>query len=161
DVRAANILLDGLGNVGDLTAQQKEALTGFVQTMEAFDFSQLAMTRDTFGIPIAVDVDPAGGLTAIAPRAAVSQPIYNPVDSAQTHLQAGGAAFPFPMPPGFSGFDTPTTFLTFNRALRVRVDITLSDYAQALTDLPTSFIATNASLDLGPKFDFSTNAGDE
>src|SRR5215472_17172909 len=60
DLRAANIVLDGLANVNDLTTQQKEALTGFVQTMEAFDLSQLAMTRDTFGIPIVVDVDPTG-----------------------------------------------------------------------------------------------------
>src|SRR5580704_11334370 len=140
DLRAANILLDGLPNVTDLTAPQKEAMTGFVQTMEAFDLSQLAATRDTFGIPIAVDIDPTGALPAIAPKAQVYQHIYNLLDSAQTHLQNGGGVFPFPMPQGFSGFDTPTTFVLFNRALRVRVDITLSDYPHAIADLKNSFI---------------------
>jgi hypothetical protein len=161
DLRAANILLDGLPNVTDLTAPQKEAMTGFVQTMEAFDLSQLAATRDTFGIPIAVDVDPTGALPAIAPKAQVYQHIYNLLDSAQTHLQNGGGVFPFPMPQGFSGFDTPTTFVLFNRALRARVDITLSDYPHAIADLKNSFISTSGPLSVGPEFEFSTNAGDE
>jgi hypothetical protein len=161
DLRAANIVLDGLGNVSDLTAPQKEALTGFVQTMEAFDLSQLAMTRDTFGIPIAVDIDPTGGLAPIAPKAQVYQHITNLLDSAQTHLQNGGGVFPFPMPPGFTGFNTPTSFIPFNRALRARVDVALSNYQQALSDLSASFLSTSASLSLGPVFDFSTNAGDE
>jgi hypothetical protein len=161
DLRAANILLDGLPNVTDLTGPQKEAMTGFVQTMEAFDLSQLAATRDTFGIPIAVDIDPTGALAPIAPKAQVYQHIYNLLDSAQTHLQNGGGVFPFPMPQGFSGFNTPTTFILFNRALRARVDITLSNYTQALTDLSASFLSTSAPLSLGPVFEFSTNAGDE
>jgi starch-binding outer membrane protein, SusD/RagB family len=161
DIRAANILLDNLSKISDLTAQQKEALTGFVQTMVAYDFSMLAMTRDTFGIPITVDADPTGPLTPIAPKAQVYQHIYSLLDSAQTHLQNGGGAFPFPMPSGFSGFDTPATFVPFNRALRARVDITLSKYTDALNDLSASFLSTSASLNLGPKFEFSTNAGDE
>jgi len=161
DLRAANILLDGLPNVTDLTAPQKEAMTGFVQTMEAFDLSQLAATRDTFGIPIAVDIAPTGALAPIAPKAQVYQHIYNLLDSAQTHLQNGGGVFSFPMPQGFSGFDTPTTFILFNRALRARVDITLSDYPHAIADLKNSFISTSAPLSAGPEFEFSTNAGDE
>lgn len=161
DLRAANLVLDGLPNVTDLTGPQKEALTGFVQTMEAFDLSQLAATRDTFGIPIAVDIDPTGPLAPIAAKADVYQHIYHLLDSAQTHLQAGGGVFPFPMPQGFSGFNTPTSFVLLNRALRARVDITLSDYNSALTDLSASFLSTSASLSLGPVFDYSNNAGDE
>lgn len=161
DLRAANILIDGLPNVTDLTGPQKEAMTGFVQTMEAFDLSQLAATRDTFGIPIAVDIDPTGSLPPIATKAQAYQHIYNLLDSAKTHLQNGGGTFPFPMPHGFSGFDTPTTFVLFNRALRARVDVTLSDYNSALTDLSASFLSTSASLSLGPEFEFSNNAGDE
>lgn len=161
DLRAANLLMDGLPNVSDLTATQKNAMIGFVQTMEAFDLSQLAATRDTFGIPIAVDIDPAGPLPPIAPKAQVYAHIYHLLDSAQTHLQNGGGVFPFPMPGGFNGFNTPTTFILFNRALRARVDITLSDYNSALTDLAASFLSTSAPLSVGPFFEFSTNAGDE
>jgi starch-binding outer membrane protein, SusD/RagB family len=161
DIRAANILMDGLSKISDLTGAQKEALTGYTQTMEAYDLSLLAATRDTFGIPINVDVDPTGPLAPIAPKATVYQHIYNLLDSAQTHLQNGGGAFPFPMPAGLSGFDTPTTFILFNRALRARVDITLSKYNDALNDLAESFLSTGSALSVGPKFEFSTNAGDE
>src|SRR5256885_440341 len=43
------------------------------------------------------------------------------LDDAQTHLAAGGTAFPFKLGTGFTGFDTPATFSKFNRALRARV----------------------------------------
>lgn len=161
DLRAANILLDALGNVPDLTATQKEAMRGFVQTMEAFDLTQLAATRDTFGLPISVDIPATGPPAPIVSKALVYQHIYSLLDSAQTHLQAGGAAFSFTLPPGFTGFTTPASFLTVNRALRARVDLLLSDYTDALTDLSASFINTSASLTLGPSFDFTNNSGDE
>jgi hypothetical protein len=161
DLRSANIILDNLGNVPDLTATQKEAMRGFVQTMEAYDLTQLAATRDTFGIPIAVDIPATGPPAPIAAKAAVYQHIYNLLDSAQTHLLAGGPAFSFTLPAGFAGFTTPATFLTLNRALRARVDLLLSDYTDALTDLTGSFLNTATGLDVGPSFDFSNNTGDE
>src|SRR5690606_31244677 len=36
-------------------------------------------------------------------------------------LQAGGAAFPFPVAPGYTGFSAPQTFAQFNRALATKV----------------------------------------
>jgi hypothetical protein len=161
DLRAANTVLDALGKVPDLTATQKEALSGFVQTMEAFDLEMLAASRDTFGLPIAVDVSPTGNPVPVASKAQVYQHILNLLDSAQTHLKAGGAAFSFTLPAGFTGFDTPATFLTVNRGLRARVDILTNDYATALTDLAASFLNESSSLATGPQFDFSNNSGDE
>jgi hypothetical protein len=164
DVRAANILLDALGRVGDLTAPQKEAMSGFVQTMEAYDLTQVAMTRDTFGMPIAVDVTPTSAPAPIATKADAYQHIYNLLDSAQAHLQtaqAGGDAFSFQVPAGFAPFSKPSTFLTLNRALRVRVDLLLNDYTTALTDLTGSFISPTGALDGGAFFDYSNNSGDE
>jgi starch-binding outer membrane protein, SusD/RagB family len=161
DLRAANTVLDALAKVPDLTTAQKEALTGFVQTMEAFDLELLAATRDTFGIPIAVDVSPIGAPVPIAAKADVYQHIRNLLDSAQTHLLAGGAAFSFTLPSGFAGFDTPASFLTVNRGLRARADILINDYAGALTDLSGSFLSTGSPLATGPEFNFSNNSGDK
>jgi starch-binding outer membrane protein, SusD/RagB family len=161
DLRAANTVLDALDKVPDLTTAQKEGLTGFVQTMEAFDLAMLAATRDTFGIPIAVDISPVGNPAPIAPKAAVYQHIINLLDSAKTHLQAGGSSFSFALPAGFSGFDTPAAFLTVNRGLRARADILTNDYASALTDLAASFLNESAPLPEGPQFNFSNNSGDE
>ena len=48
------------------------------------------------------------------------------LDQGVTELQ-GGAAFPFTLPAGFTGFNTPATFLKFNRALRARVAVYRGD----------------------------------
>ena len=61
------------------------------------------------------------------------------LEQAKAELQAGGP-FPFSLPPGFTGFNTPATFLAFNRALRARVAVYRNDYAGALTALSESFL---------------------
>jgi starch-binding outer membrane protein, SusD/RagB family len=161
DVKAAYLILDNLSAISDLTATQKQAMTGFVQTMMAYDFELLAETRDTLGLPIAVDINPTGTPAPIATKAQVYQHILNLLDSAQTALNAGGPAFSFTLPPGFAAFSTPATFLTFNRALRARADILLNNWNDALTDLGASFLSTSAPLSTGPSFDFTENSGDE
>ena len=161
DIRSGNIVLDAMSKIGDLTTTQKAALTGFIQTMMAFDLTQLAATRDTFGLPIAVDI-PAGGPPApIANKAAVYAHILALLDSGATNLQNGGAAFSFTLPPGFTGFNTPATFLKVNKGLRARVDILTQNWANALTDLSASFLNTAQPLTYGPSFDYSANSGDE
>jgi hypothetical protein len=64
-------------------------------------------------------------------------------------LAAGGGAFPFALPSGFTGFETPATFVLFNRALRARVAVYTGDYAGALTALAGSFLNTGGPLDQG------------
>ena len=44
------------------------------------------------------------------------------MDEANTDLLAGGAAFPFTVAPGYTGFTTPATFARFNRALAAKTD---------------------------------------
>ncbi|HTD62814.1 MAG TPA: RagB/SusD family nutrient uptake outer membrane protein [Gemmatimonadaceae bacterium] len=161
DLKAAYLILDNLSKISDLTATQKQAMTGFVQTMMAYDLELLAETRDTLGLPIAVDVNPTGTPAPIATKAQVYQHILNLLDSAQTALNGGGSAFSFTLPPGFTAFSTPATFLTFNRALRARADILINNWNDALTDLGASFLSTSAPLSTGPSFDFTQNSGDE
>lgn len=160
DIRAGNIALDGLPNIADLSAAEQEGAIGFVQTMQAFDLQQLIATRDTFGIPIDVGEDPTGPAAPIVAKADVYTHIFNLLDSAHAHLEQAGAAFPFVLPSGFEGFDTPATFATFNRAIKARVDLYVQDYTAALTDLQESFLDTSAPLATGPLFVFSTNSGD-
>ena len=161
DIRAGNTVLDAMSRIPDLTSQQISAMAGFIQTMMAYDLIQLAATRDTFGLPIAVDVAPGGPAAPIADKATVYQHIFSLLDSGQTNLQAGGAAFSFALPPGFAGFNTPATFLQVNRGLRARADILTKNWATALTDLKASFVSTAQPLTFGPFFDYSANSGDE
>lgn len=162
DIRIGNILLRALTRLppSAMSAAELEATTGFVQTIQALDFLQVINTRDDLGAPIDVDIDPTGAPAPIATKTEVFAHIANLLDSAATHLAAGGGAFPFPLSSGFAGFNTPSTFLQFNRGLRARVAVYTGDYNTALTALSGSFLNTGAPLTLGVYFVYSTIAGD-
>jgi starch-binding outer membrane protein, SusD/RagB family len=86
--------------------------------------------------------------------------VVNLLEQAKTELQAGGSAFPFGLPSGFTGFNTPGAFLTFNRALLARVEVYRANYAGALTALSESFINPSLPLQLGVYMNYGTGAGD-
>jgi hypothetical protein len=159
NIRLGNTILGALGQVG-LTDAQKEGVRGFVKTMQAHDFLMLINTRDDLGLPIDVGTDPTGPPAPIASKAQVFARIVQLLEEANTHLQAAGSSFAFALGPGFAGFNTPTTFRQFNRALKARVDVYMGNYAAALTSINGSFIDTNAPLTLGVYHAYSTQSGD-
>jgi hypothetical protein len=67
------------------------------------------------------------------------------LDEAQAHLAAAGSAFPFALTTGFTGFNTPATFVKFNRAIKARMEAYRSQWAEVLAALGESFIATPSS----------------
>lgn len=148
NIRNANIVLSALDRVAGFTEPQKEAIRGFAKTIQALDFLLVINSRDTNGAPIEV-----GGsidqLAEIASKQAVFAHIVSLLTQAEAHLQAGGAAFPFPLSSGFTGFNTPETFLQFNRALRARVEAYRGGYPAAIQALQGSFVSTSAPLTLG------------
>jgi hypothetical protein len=167
NIRLGNIILDALDQVALMTETEKEAVRGFVKTIQAHDFLMLVNTRDDLGLPIDVNIDPVASPAPIVPKAQVFARIVQLLEEASTHLVAGGTRFPLSLGPGFTGFNTPATFRQFNRALRARVDVYMGSYglgsgsyAAALTSLGASFIDPNASLDLGTYHVFSTASGD-
>jgi hypothetical protein len=164
-IRAGEAILKATDQLESLTAPQKEAIRGFVKTMQAYLFLGQALVRDDLGLPIAVSATTGGGDPApVVSKAEVYTNIARLLDEAKTHLNAGGTAFPFQLHSGFAGFTTPTTFLRFNRALKARVDIYMKNYAASLTSLNESFIntsaTTRANLDLGVYHVFSSASGD-
>src|SRR5205823_4811915 len=97
------------------------------------------------------------------------------LDSARADLRtadAGSVAFPFPLPPGLAGFDTPGSFKLLNRALAAKAAILRATaagcgvpcYTRALADLDSSFLNRSATTALafaqGAYYDFSNAAGD-
>jgi hypothetical protein len=148
-IRTGNILLGAVDRAPDMSAEEIEATIGYTQTMQAHAFLRIINTTDEFGAPIEVGSDPRGAPAPVATKAAVFAHIANLLDSAFTHLGAGGAAFPFRLSSGFEGFDTPSTFLEFNRALRARVAVYQGDYTNALSVLEASFLDPTSSLELG------------
>jgi hypothetical protein len=164
NLRQGATILDAVEKVTDYSAAQKEAIRGFVKTIMAEELLTQIRIRDTIGIMVDISADPAAPLGDIVGKDAALTKIASLFDEAKTHLQAGGAAFPFALHSGFAGFNTPTTFLQFNRALMARTQVYRRQWAAALTALSESFLdasaTTAAGLSRGPAHVYSTTSGD-
>ena len=155
-----------------LSAAQKEGARGFAKTLEAYSLAFVA-ERGKYGGPTEVAADPQT-LTPFVSRDSMYNYVIGRLDQAKAHLGAAGAAFAFTLNSGFTGFDTPSKFVEFNRALAARYNAeraALRNPAcgangtacyqlvlQNLTETPTLLDATN--LQKGPAWIYSTAAGD-
>jgi hypothetical protein len=174
-LRTVNTYLAAVGQSENLTAAEKAASLGFAKTIKAAILHRVIVRNNEIGAPVDVeaglDEPPAAWLT----RTQVYDRVLALLDEARTDLTAGGAAFPFTMPPGYAGFSTPTDFLKFNRAYYAKVQThraTLdlapgagrtTAYQAVLTALGQSFLSTTglpASLSTGVYYAFSSVAGE-
>lgn len=162
NIRLGTIILNGLERIGAFTTEQREATRGYVKTLQAHELLLVVNTRDANGVALDFDRVPTEAPAPLSSRADALARVSALLDEARTHLQAGGSAFPFPLSSGFAGFNTPATFVRFNRALKARVEVYRGQYAAALTALNESFLSLNpAQLDLGVYHVFTTGAGDD
>jgi hypothetical protein len=171
-IRAGNFLLNNLPNATGLTAAEKSATAGLAKTLKALAYYRVLETRDSLGIAIDVNKDieapPADFVCKPNALAAISLLL----DSAATDLAAGGGAFPFTLPSGFTlngDFSTPAAILQFNRGLKGKVELyrglsrqkpNAGSFAAALTALNASFLSSSASMNKGIYNTFTTAAGD-
>ena len=152
-----------------LTPAERSATKGFANTLWALDMYYVIATRDTIGAPTDL-VTARDSAASFQPRDSVYRFVLGKLNEARTQLQAGGGSFPFAVSAGFSGFNTPSTFLQFNRALFARVSVEFgtieggaagaTDFTAALTALGQSFLDTAAPLTRGAYYVFSTASGD-
>lgn len=160
NIRNANIVLAATDKVVGLSDAQKEGVRGFAKTIQALDLLLVINTRDANGAAIDVDIEPTAPPAPIVPKGEVFNRIIQLLNEGQTHLQAAGGSFAFPLSTGFDGFNTPATFLQVNRALRARVAVYLGDWTGALSALTQSFIDPAGSLTTGVFHVYSTGSGD-
>jgi starch-binding outer membrane protein, SusD/RagB family len=156
-----------------LSDPQKAAARGFANTMRALDMYYTISLRDSLGMPVEIPLDPSEQAPFV-PRDSVYKRISAMLDEAKADLTtAGSAPFPFTLHEGFDGFDTPATFVKFNRAIAARVlairgslDCKNACYTQALTAVSESFAtapgaaASLADLNVGVYNVYSTAPGD-
>lgn len=162
NIRNANIVLNALesSSLAGVSEAEKEAIRGFAKTIQAYDYLLVINARGENGAPIEVDQGINDEPAPLATQEAVFAYIEQLLDEAQGHLQAAGDEFPFPLSSGFIGFDTPSQFLEFNRALKARVNVYQEDYAGALQSLGGSFLSTEAPLDLGVYHAYGAGGGE-
>ncbi|BAH38505.1 hypothetical protein GAU_1463 [Gemmatimonas aurantiaca T-27] len=135
-----------------LTEPQKRAALGFAKTMEGIELLYVIATRDTLGAVLQINQN----ATEIAPfvsRDSTYKYILAKLDEAQADLVAAGTtAFPFTFHGGYAGFNTPATYIRFNRAFAARAAAYYATsgggaaaWARARTALDASFINTSAT----------------
>jgi hypothetical protein len=158
-VRAAKVLLASAQGTNVLSDAQKQGIAGFSHTYEALGkLHELNLMGDV-GIRIDVDNILKPG-PFVKPDAALAN-IRQLLDQGATELAAGGSAFAFPLSIGYTGFNTPATFLKVNRALAARVALYQGDNAGALAAIAQSFYDPTASLTLGPKITFNPSIAND
>lgn len=172
-IRSTNQLLSVIGTASAIPAAGQDAVRGFAETIQAYEFLIVLMGHSEDSIPVALSLDltapPAPFVTNDSAFAFVSALL----DSADAHLAAASATFPsgVTLPSGFSGFDTPATFRKFNRALKAAVEVYRGSLgcgipcyttAKTLLEDGSTFVDTTATADLtaGVYFNYSTNPGD-
>jgi hypothetical protein len=166
------VQLADLANSTALSTAEKSAVSGFAKTFRALELMYVILGRDTIGAPVDIPTDPNSPAPFVS-RDSVYAFISATLNDAAADLQAGGASFPFTFSTGFAGFDTPATFLQFNRAIAARayayrgsLGCGATCYNQALTAVAASFVsplggATSLDdLNRGIYNVYSTSAGD-
>lgn len=155
-IKTCNLLLDALDGTKAVDGSEIDGYRGYANTMKALMYSRVINLLNDNGLRFDV-ADPDNLGSFIGKQDAFSA-ILALLDEANTQLN--GASFAFQLSAGFSGFDTPSTFAQFNRALAARVATQAGQYSQALTYANSSFYNINGDLATGPKHLFSTNPND-
>ncbi|HVX39303.1 MAG TPA: RagB/SusD family nutrient uptake outer membrane protein [Gemmatimonadaceae bacterium] len=127
-----------------LSAAQKSPAIGMAQTFEGLMLLEIVQTHDTLGGITEIKDNPTD-LSPFVTRDSVYKYILNTFDAAAKNLAAGGGSFPFTLPPGFKGFDTPTTFAQFTMALKARAAANYATLGGGSAAWQATLSALNAS----------------
>jgi len=180
-IRTANIYLQALANntsmsgVDLLSDEERAASRGMANTFKALGFLYVIETRAQLGAPVDVDRPVGSGPAPWVSEDSVYGYILGLLNSAATDLAAAGSTdFPFSIPSGLADFNTPATFVQFNRALAAKANVLRATalngcggvpttcYGAALTALGQSFLSTDpADFQNAASHDFSTDPGDQ
>ena len=162
-IRNANILIESVNTITDdnvLSSAERNGVYGYANTLKAYEYLLALNMMNENGIRQQNQSDffePGPPLT----KQEGFQLIINLLDEAATNLSNAGDAFSIPLSAGFDGFDTPSTFLQFNRALRARVAVYTEDWNGALGFLDDSFVDATDDLTNGVYHVYSTDPNDQ
>ena len=156
-VKNCNILIDAVANA-TIPDSAASGYQGFANTIKAHELLLVLNMLNENGIRI--DVDDPDNLGPFVPKPEALVEISSLLDQAVEQLNQAGSGFVFDLSSGFSGFNTPTDFIEFNRAIAARVALYREQYEETLSLLETSFFDLDAALNVGPKYVFSTAGGD-
>jgi hypothetical protein len=171
-IRSANTIVNAIPKATGLSAAEVSATLGLTNLLKANAYYHALELRDSLGIALDVNHE----ITA-PPADFVCKPnalafISALLDTASAQLAAGGSAFPFPMPSGFTlngDFSTPAAVRQVAQGLKGKVELyrglshqkpNAASFAAAVTAIDNSFASRTASTDKGVYNTYSTAAGE-
>ena len=159
NIRNINLTLEGLANTtADFSNEEIAAIRGVLNTLLAHEL--LMLTNNQFNNGIRLDVVDIDNLGPFVSETEALTGIFNLLESAAVDLAAGGSTLPFSLTSGYTGFDTPSGFLEFNRALTARVEAYRGNLPNVLTLLGNSFMDMGGDLTIGVYHTFSLTGAD-
>lgn len=161
-IRNAYILINAVNNsTADISNEERSGVLGFANTIIAYQLLLCANMQHDNGIRIDVaDPDNMGPLTTSHDASLTA--IAALLNEADTQLKAAGDDdLLIDLSSGFSGYQTTSGFLMFNRAIAARVAAYRGNYSEALTALNESFFDLNGDFYEGVYHLFSTAGGDK
>lgn len=132
-IRQSYLLLQVLDNTENLTAEEKNGVRGFAQTLQGYQFLIPLLTQYQNGIR--VDVSDPQNLGPFESFEDALSSIRATLDEGYQNLQNGGDSFFFNLSNGFSDFSNPAAMARLNRAIAARVAIYAKDWQGALNML--------------------------
>ena len=156
-VKNANLILgffDAQDLSGQFTTAEISATRGLLKTFIGYEMLLNLNLTDTNSIRI--DVDDENDLGPFVSKSEALAGIKAFLDDGANDLSNGGSDFPFVLSSGFGGFDSPGSFLTFNKAISARVAAYQGNATQVLSYLSDSFFNFDGSdLNTGVYYTFS------
>ncbi len=158
-VKQANILIIAVENSqAGFTDGVKNSYYGYAKTLQAYAFLMVANRQFDNGIRL--DVSDPENLGPIVTYNEALAGIMDILNEGFANLANSPDSFDFALSSGFAGFDSPTTFSQFNRAVAARVALYQGNNQQVLTLLNSSFFDINGDLYTGPSHIFGATGND-
>jgi len=161
-VKNANLILgflEGQDLSAQFTNEEITATKGFLKTFIGYEL--LLNLNLTYQNGIRVDVADENNLGPFLSYEASLSEIRTILEDGASDLESGGSAFPFILSNGFNGFDSPSSFVKFNKAISARVAAYQGDDSGTLTFLEDSFLnLSGEDLDTGVYYNFSLDPKD-
>jgi hypothetical protein len=162
NIRQGWIILHALDQLGTTMSEaDKSAVKGFTKFWMAVNLADVIDTHMENGAVIDTDRDPFG--TELGALVSYNDAVtydLKQFDEAIADMSKAGATMPFKLNAGWNGFNTPANFLKVMHAVYGRHALHFKKYDVALRETNLSFVDSNASLDLGPTFVYSSAAGE-
>lgn len=161
-VQTANLLLTAVDNSStSLSNATLDGYRGYARTVKAYALMMVANRQFSNGIRLDVsDADNLGAFVGYSEALAAIATMLNDASAELANAEAENDEFDYALSSGFAGFDAPSTFNEFNRAIAARNAMYLGNKANVLTLLGNSFMDEASSLSTGPAHVFGLTGND-